>query len=335
MTDAPGRRPPIRRSALPLSRAARLLLLPAFLLSTGTAASSAPEGQQERVLEGRVVRGDGGGPVAEQVVALHRITPDTAFVVDSVPTDADGAFSFPLPTDDDEAVHIATARYDGVLYFGPALHGDVPPDYRIRVYPARPATAADTVVLRARTLVMEPSSEGFRVVDVVEAAGDSAATLTPPPGAGGEGWWSVNLPGGARDVRVLPGTVEAGQVHRDGTTARISALVPPAGQRLVLGYTLPGGEEAALRLARPVERLELYVQGDAEVAGLSEAGDVEMEGRRFRRYRARGLAAGRTIRVEGPRGGTVVPVAVGWGALALGGMLALAAVWSWRRRRAS
>lgn len=302
-------------------------------------------------------------------MVLHRVTPDTGYAVDSARTAADGGFHFRLPPGDTAgSVFLATTRYAGVLYSGPAIHGrDVPAGYRVVVYPVRTVARPDSVALERRVLVLRTDSAGLRVVDLIEMAGDSAWTLaaaddrgavapgdrrpsasgggsapddttgsTGPAASGADGAWSVGLPAGARDVRVVPGAGAAEEVRIEDGTARVRAVIPPGGQRLVLDYRLPAEAPAELTLRRPVRRLEVWVEGDGTavtVEGLSATDSVRLEGRAFRREGADDLAAGRTVRIVPGGGGSGSSTTLGWLAIGLGALLALAALFTWRARR--
>lgn len=282
-------------------------------------------------LEGRVLRGDAGAPVPDQTVVLHRVAPEGGRAVDSVRTGTGGGFAFRfVPAG--SVVHLATARYDGVLYMGPAVHGGrVPDEYAVRVWEARPAGPADTVRIRRRTLVLTPGEGDLRVMDVVDASAGAERTLSAP---GGEGrpWWGVRLPDVARDVQVLPGGVEAGAVQVDGGRARVSASIPPRGVRLVLGYRVPDGRSLVLDPGPTTGRLEVVARGTPDeltVEGLRSAGTSTVQGREVRRWVSPGTGAGPVrITAAGPAGGGVPAAA--WIAAAVGLLAAVGAFWSWR-----
>lgn len=322
--------------SVPLPAAAALLLTAAAALPTSAGAQSPPQ------LRGRVVLAADSTGLAGRTVVLHRVEPDTGMAVDSTVTGPAGRFSFPLRGDSSD-VFVASARHAGVLYFGPAVHGRADrDDYRLTVYPVRAAGSADTLTLASRALVLTPSPGGVRVTDVVQVAGPAGHTLVGRAGGeagrggAGEPWWRLRIPEGARDARVLRGGVSARRIELAEGEARLSAPVPPAGVRVVLGYEVPAGEELRLRLLHPADHLEVVVREDASgvaVEGLSGAGETVSRGSRFRRWAARGAAAGRTVRVDvaGP-GGSGVPRAA-WIAAAIGTLLAVGAAASWRVAR--
>lgn len=314
--------------------------------------------------------------MADQRVVLHRITPDSGGApVDSATTGPDGEFAFPLPARDAASgetspgpsggpVFLVTARYSGVLYFGPAVHSDeAAGSYRVEVYPVERAAGRAGPAIRSRTLVLAPADGGVRVMDVVVARGEPGRTLAGPaadggaagpqgPGGGGdavpspdsagggrpdegEAWWTVGLPRAARDVRVLPGAVDPAEVAFAPGEARISAVVPPSGRRLVIGYRVPEGSPLEVVLRHPTGRVEVLARrgaGPVRVEGARRADSVRMRGERLARFRLEGREPGDTLRVRLGGAGGDAHRALGWIAVAAGVLLAGAAAWTWRRR---
>ena len=312
-----------------------LLLL--VLAAAGSPAGSAPvqEVPAADTLRGVVVEGRDSVPVPGRTVVLHRVTPDTGMAVDSVRTGPDGRFALPIEAGDGDVL-LASTRHEGVLYFGPALHGGtLPSDYRIAVFPTRPAGADPPLSVTRRTIVADPSAGGFEFMDAIEVAGVGDATLVAPPDEAGGPWWEVALPRGVGDVRALPGGVEGPELEVGATSVRVSAPVPAAGQRLVLGYTASGSEPVVFVPERPVERFELVVRGDTatvRVTGLGEGSQLRMERESVLRYGARSLGPGDTVRLvrraaAGSPGGSRTAA---WIAAAVGVLLAVGAGVTWR-----
>jgi hypothetical protein len=258
--------------------------------------------------------------------------------VDSVTSDADGRFSFRLPAGSGD-VYVASARHAGILYFGPAVDGGSPPDvYRLAVYDVRAATPADTLRLASRALVVTPGASGVEITDVVQVAGIADRTLVgrAPVAevAEREPWWSLPLPTGVRDVRVLAGGVGERQVELLDGEARLAAPVPPTGARVVLGYRMPSGAEAPLRISRQVGHFEVVVRQDVAgvtVDGLSGGEEIASGGRRYHRYSAREVEPGREVRIA-VAGGPGVPREA-WIAGGLGVLLLAGAAVAWRLAR--
>lgn len=289
-----------------------------------------------------VVAGD-STPVAGQRVDLHRVTADSGFVVDSALTDERGRFAFRLEAGAEpasgegaaggtfRAVHLVSARYQEVLYFGPAVHGSrVPDPYVVVVHRARPAAADDSLRVRRRTLVVAPHEAGARVLDAVDLGAAGRETLVGP--GEGEAWWSLALPEGATGPSVLPGGIEAGEVSFAGGRVAGRAAVPPTGRRLVIGYGLEA-PRIRLRPERPVERLEVVYRGGAPAvaaSGLRRSAPATGGDTAVTRFVGRSVEAGRLVEVSWGREGDGSGW-LGWALLGLGLLLAAGAYLAWRR----
>ena len=285
-------------------------------------------------LRGVVVDGRDSVPVPGRTIVLHRVTPDTGMAVDSVRTGPDGRFSFPLDAGEGDVL-LTSTRHEGVLYFGPALHGgSVPSGYRIEVFPTRPAGADPPLSTSRRTIVASPERGGLEFMDAIEVSGAADVTLVAPRDAAAGPWWEVALPSGVEGVRALPGGVEGPELEIEARRVRVSAPVPAAGQRLVLGYTAARDEPVVFVPERPVERFELVVRGDSatvRVEGLGEGRELRMGQESVRRYSVRSLGPGDTVRVvvgAGSGGGSSRTAA--WIAAAVGFLLAIGAGLAWR-----
>ena len=106
-------------------------------------------------------------------MVLHRVSPDIAGEVDSVHVDREGGFEFVLPSAPDvevtSEIYFASVRYEGVLYFGSAVHETEQLDslYVIEVYGATEAPPVGMPLpLTVRNVFLEPADEGWRVTDV-------------------------------------------------------------------------------------------------------------------------------------------------------------------------
>lgn len=308
--------------------AALLLVLAASSPLSAAAPAPAPPGTtaDTLVLEGRVVLGPDSTALPGRTVVLHRVDADSGAAVDTTRSGPEGEFTFRIDPAD-QVVHLATTRYDGVLYFGPAVHGGrVPTEYPLTVWRASEGTPADSVRIRSRTLVLTSSGSGLRVMDVVDAAGRPDRTLAGPAESSGP-WWGVRLPDAARDVRVLPGGVDREAVQIGGGEARVAAAIPPRGLRLVLGYRLPEGRPLRIVPGRRTERVEVVARGLAgrvAVSGLRAAGGSAPEDGAVRRWVSAGTVPDTvSVTVAGRGGG---PPWGAWIAAAAGVVLLLAAV---------
>lgn len=313
------------------ARAALISVLPLLALLAGLPGRAGQGAAEDPVvLEGRVVRGADSVPVPGQRVVLHRVDPEGGAPVDSLETGSGGSFAFRFPAPADDVVHLASTRFDGVRYFGPAVHGGrVPDGYVVRVWRAEPAGSDAPVRVRRRMLVLTADRRSLQVMDVIDVAGRAGRTLVAP-GGGGEFWWEVPVPRGAREVEVLPGGVDRADVRIAEGRARVSADIPPTGQRVTLGYRLPAGRELTLIPGGRTERVEVVARGGpgrVAVEGLGAARTSDVGGESVRRWVGAGTD---TVRVRTAGAGEGIPT-VAWIAAAVGVLLAAAAAVAWRR----
>lgn len=282
------------------------------------------------------LRGADSLPVPGARVVLHRVGRERQGPIDSSTTDAAGAFRFRFPADT-SAVFLVSARWGGIEYFSPPVHLDPErPDTALRVVAADTSSTAP-VALEARHLVVgPPGSGGARgVLDVIvlrnpgdrtRVAGDS----TRPS-------WAGALPSGSTGLELGEGEYSPAAVTRSGDRLLLFAPIAPGARQLVVEYTLPADLRATeLVMEQSTELLNLLLaEPGAEVRapGLALADTQVIEGRSYRRWTG-AVAAGTRVRITFPG----PPLAARWLLPALvtavGGALALAALWLGRRAAA-
>jgi hypothetical protein len=324
-------------TVLAISSIIAMLAVPA----TGvTQETTSPESVQaaRSELAGRVVRGTGTGDeaagkdgVGGVEVELHRVTAGGGGVVDSTTSGPDGAFRFRIETDDEaRPIYLAAVRYQGVRYFGPALHsgmsGDAP--YEVVVYDTTMVAEAPTDLhVGVRHVVVTPGAEGgLDVAEVVDVIGPEDHTVVAASDT--LSLWSTALPDGARDIQVIEGGAPAEVVRFVGGRVELGSMVTPVGVRLSYTYAIDG-DELEVPIEHPTDRVEVVVAGaEAEVTGASHAETTTRGGRLIHRYEGTSLEPGRTIRIElVESGGGVDRWALVWaviGLALLGGAGALA-----------
>lgn len=250
-------------------------------------------------LEGRVVHGVTGVSVPGAEVELHRVTAEGGSVADSAQSAADGGFRFSLSSAAG-AVWLAAARYQGVLYFGPALHSS-PPDaepYEVAVYDTTTAWEAppDVRVAIRQIVVARATGGGFDVVEVFDLAAMPDRTLVP--GADTVALWAATLPRDAVGVQSIEGGAPEEGVRFAAGGVELHSVLSPLGARVAYTYRV-AGEELDLPVEHPTDRVELVVVDlDAEVRGAVHAETAERGGRVHHRYEGLDLAAGDRIRVR-------------------------------------
>jgi hypothetical protein len=120
-----------------LRNAAVALFALATVLSWPVAAQNKP------VLRGRVLAG--GQPVANQPVALHRVTNEgEGFTLDTTTTDLAGRFELQIDTLGLPGVLFAAARYQGELYIGQTFRSVPTSEYQLMVGPGATPIDLDT-----------------------------------------------------------------------------------------------------------------------------------------------------------------------------------------------
>ncbi len=283
---------------------------------------------QARTAQGLVQRPGADGaptPVRHQLVILHRVGQDRAGPLDSVFTDATGAYRFRyVTTGSPDAVYFASSNYAGIAYFTSPFQTPqvASPDGDIMVFDT--TSRGITLHLQGRHLVIgAPGANGLRdVAEVFDLGNDSTKTLiardTITP------LLTTPLPPGAVSPSVSGGDMAPGAVQFAGGQVRVFAPVSPGVRQLAIAFGLP---PAAFPLRVPmgagVGVLEVLLEeatATPVMPGLAQQASVSGQGRTFKRYLAQDVPAGAELRVDvgggaagGPRrfiAGTVFAMAV-------------------------
>lgn len=293
-------------------------------------------------LNGRVVKGAGAERDTARregltglTVELHRVTAGGGEVVDSTVSGSDGAFRFELAGDDEaRPLYLAAVRYEGIRYFGPALHPGMTSEepYEIPVY--------DTVLVSAtppglhvgvRHVVVTPGMDGgLDVAEVIDVAGPDDRTLVAASDT--LSLWSTALPDGAEGPQVIEGGAPSDVVRFAAGRVLLGSTLTPLGVRLSYTYRMDG-DELELAVEHPTDRVEVVVAGaEAEVSGASHAETTTRSGRLVHRYEGTALEPGDTIGIKLlAAGGGIDRWALVWAALGLA-LLAGAGALAWTGR---
>lgn len=228
-------------------------------------------------------------------IVLHRVSAFFSGEVDSVTVGPGGAFELwvaepPVPGGTD--VYFASARWDEVLYFGPAITGAPEPGavYTVQAYPAAEA-GTDPPRVRVRNLFLEPADPdpGWWAMDLFELRNASAATLVSgPQGA----TWSYPLPPGAVEFAVGESDLSPDAASFSAGRVRVSSALRPGESVYLFRYRLPS-EAVRIPLEGATASMELLVRepaGALSVQGLAAVEPVELEGRTYRRFAGREMA---------------------------------------------
>jgi hypothetical protein len=257
-------------------------------------------------VEGRVVRGTRRGqePVSNVWVVLHRVGTDVAGPLDSTRTSARGTYAFRYrPFGDSSAIYFVSSSYGGIAYFAP-LHAPVVlgDDATITVFDTTSGPIPITVGGH-HIVVGAPQTNGRRPVgEVFDLQNDTTVTLVARDSTP---LWTTRIPERAERFQLNPNSdiAPAAVTHHAGTVGLFAPLSPGVRQ-FAFTYELPRGEfPVVMRVARSTGVLEVLIQEqDARVAGpsLEEVEPVVNEGRPFRRFLAKDVPAGSSIRIDAP-----------------------------------
>lgn len=285
---------------------------------------------------GRVVvarAGDEPRPLADTWVALNRVGSDSAGVIDSTRTAADGSYRFSFRrVGDPDAIYFTDASYGGVAYFTDPFRAlnTAGEDAELVVFDtvSVEAGAKSPLRVRGRHFVVGPPLPDRRraIVEVFELTNDTSLTILPRGDA--EPVWSAPLLAGAQAPEVGDGDVSASMVRfRDGR-AELFAPIAPGLRQLSVNYTVPASTfPLTLTLADSLEVLEVLLAGSsgtASGAGLHGERSVTIEDQPYARFLSRQAAAGDEVVIRLAAGAAdryAVPLVIGLSVLALGGAL--------------
>jgi hypothetical protein len=310
----------------------------AALGALAAASALRAQGAGPLVLAGHAVRVMGADTtaLAGAFVVAHRIGQREQGPVDSVKSDASGAFRFRVSRPDTGAMYVVSTRYAGIGYFSsPFSIRDRAGSDTIRLAVYDTSASGTPLVVAVRHLVISaPGTDGSRdVLDIVQVANPGQTTRVPRDSAAAT--WQMRLPHGVESFHVGEGEVPSSAVRQAGDAVLVHAPFPPGEKQVVVTYVVPRGlGTLRLPIDQPTVRLELLVEDStvtASGAALVAANPLRLEGRSFRRFSAAHVAAGETAAItfgggSGARNLTWLAVVLAAGLLAAGG-------WAAARRR--
>ncbi len=321
----------VLRGALPV-----VLLVAA--LSAGPSAAAAETGS----VQGKVVNGTQGPPVADVDVRLQLFGQQGDLGTLTATTNKAGAFSFTdLP--DGVAGYQLSATYEGAVYrtisatftSGQAVEQDV------TVY--EPTTDVAAVTLTDYIVWLDREGDGVALQhDLAWSNGGDTAFVGGDGGGGGNGGGttvSVPLPEGATNLQFLGTFLESpGDVQ--GQTYLNTAPIVPGTSSATLRYNAPALSRLTLSLGFATTSLQLFVPQDVTVTAtaLRLAGTITDQGQTYSVYAADNVAAGTTIDVAMSQTEAASPASSAtWILLGAAALVLLIGVAVWligRRRRA-
>jgi hypothetical protein len=275
-------------------------------------------------------------PADSGTVVLHRVTPAESGPVDSVQVDADGGFALALPHAPETGsgeVFFASARREGILYFGPPVTqmADLDEPYVISSYGTRPAPPGGLpFAVRVRNVFIDEGPMGWRATDLIEIHNDSAVTWVSPDDE--HPVWRYPLPPGARSFRVGESGLSEDAVRFEDGGILVFSPVPPGERLYMVQYELED-LEFSLPLPGFTEVVEVLMREPSPAVtmeGLRREQPVQLEPDVFyARWRAQDVSD-RVVRVRRgeDEGGAVLP----WVGLGLALLLLGAGIWGVRRQ---
>jgi hypothetical protein len=285
------------------------------------------------IVEGRVVRPSFAGevPVPGVMVTVHRVGVDSSGPIDSVRSDARGAYRLAFRRwGAEDAIYFVSAVHRGIAYFSMPLRAAITRGHDAEVMVFDTTTAPVRFTVQGHHYVIgAPRPTGLRdIVEVYEISNDTVVTavgrdsLTPV--------WSAPLPRGFSNFAAASGDVSASSLRaRDG---RVELVAPfsPGVKQLSFTYSLDAGAfPLEITLDRPNAVLEVLVEEAAaqvRSTSLRSDGSATTQGRSFKRFLGQNAPAGERVRIEVPssaaaaRSTVVVALSVGL-ALAMIGAL--------------
>jgi hypothetical protein len=276
--------------------------LPAQAAPRAPAAPAPPS-----VVEGRVVRPavTGEAPVAGLVVTIHRVGTDSSGPIDSMRTDARGAYRFAYRRwGDANAIYFVSAVYRGIAYFSPPMRAAEVRGHDAEIIVFDTTTSPVRFTVQGHHYVIgTPGPTGVRdIVEVYEISNDTVVTAVGRDSLSAV--WSAPLPRGFTNFTPASGDVAASSLRaRDGRVELIAPFAPGVKQ-LSFTYRLDGRAfPLEIVLDRPHALLEVLVEEPAaqvRSASLRGQGTATTEGRTFKRFLAQNAPEGERVRIEVP-----------------------------------
>jgi len=259
-----------------------------------------PQDTSEQRVTGQVVRPGATRmePVPSVWVVLHRVGKDRAAPLDSVRSDARGAYLFRYRrTGEPDAIYFAAASYGGIAYFTPPLHHALVKGDEAEIAVFDTTSRAVPISIRGHHVVVSAvDANAMRsVTEVYELANDSSVTRVASSETAGGAVWSAILPRGARGFRVTEGDVPASALQFANGRASVFAPIAPGLKQVAFTYDLPAASfPLNVPIDRPTQIFEVLVEepkGTVTGSSLKEVEPVSLERRTFRRFLASDVPA--------------------------------------------
>jgi len=282
------------------------------------------------VVSGRVMH---GGPVARPLVGTWVVLHQVAMTggghpIDSIRTDARGAFTFTIVRPDTTAMYVASSRYAGIAYFSEPLTGAGRSGTTLRpisVYDTSSTGPAVRLVRRLVTIAQRSQDGARNVLELLELENPAWTTRIAPDTL--RPTWTGAVPARAIQFQVGQGDISAQAMGLRGDSLAVFGPIPPGERKqLSYGYVLPADIPGlSLPIDQPTGEVDLLLEDTTAVVIATQLDSLGIEGiagRRFARYRMRDAAPGARLAIALPRAGlqaqALVPVIVALAGIVLG-----------------
>jgi hypothetical protein len=214
-------------------------------------------------------------------------------------SDASGRFRFRYKlSGQPEALYFVSSTFRGIAYFSSPFRQAVVRggDADLLVYDT--TSDVSSLSVQGRHLVVSaPRGPRREIAEIFEI--ENAASRTVVARDTSNPLWATHFPTVAESLTVAPGDLGAGTVTFRAGRGELFAPISPGVRQLVVTYRIRAGEFPVTWLLEVLlEEPRAIVEG----AGLTETDAVAIDGRTFRRFTARNVPAGATMRVRAPAG---------------------------------
>jgi len=274
------------------------------------------------------------------VVTIHRVGADSSGPIDSMRTDARGAYRFAYRRwGNPDAIYFVSAVYRGIAYFSSPMRAAVVRGDEAEIIVFDTTTSPVRFTVQGHHYVIGgPRPTGVRdIVEVYEISNDTVVTATGRDSL--TAVWSAPLPRGFTSFTPASGDVAASSLRaRDGRVELVAPFAPGVKQ---LSFTYRLGADAfplEITLDRPNALLEVLVEeplAQVRSAALRSQGTATTEGRTFKRFLAQNAPEGERVRIEVPSSGASTRTTVVVALFVAVTVAMISALWIAYRRGAS